>query len=399
MNRLIFIYISYRTEIFWIIQDSERNKVKQGQCRSLSELPKENIEYIQGILISPDIMTKTLEVPPSKKSEITQSLPFLLEDNLLGNLYNYHLVTSDRDHEGMVKASLIPKNLLEDLNKEFQHSNLETNSLVSIDNCLNIEEYECLLVLLDNFSIVYFGNQWGWCAETETILNLLNKGIKEFQCKSLRIFTSDSKLKINWKDYVDVKPSVEQIDNEYDFFMKVIDIFSPETNLLTDKFAPRIPIERLFVAWRDIFSSIAIVIILYFSQIFVNIFQNISASIKLEDASKNLYYSAYPNKSKNIDLKKVLQNRIKNLPLSKTEPFMETLSNVSEVIVNNQRASLYSVTFDNDRGQFMLEVQCLQFDDLEALQNTFIQSGYEVELGASKRVGNSVLSEIYLKKS
>ena len=52
-----------------------------------------------------------------------------------------------------------------------------------------------------------------------------------------------------------------------------------------------------------------------------------------------------------------------------------------------------------NRNQFMVEIQCSQFEDLEAVKSTFLQRGYQVEVGSSKRVGNSILSEILIRKS
>ena len=78
---------------------------------------------------------------------------------------------------------------------------------------------------------------------------------------------------------------------------------------------------------------------------------------------------------------------------------MVTIQNLTQVIFNNERVSLFSINYDMARNQFILEIQCTQFEDLEAVKSTFLQEGYQVDVGSSKRVGNSILSEILIRKS
>ena len=137
---------------------------------------------------------------------------------------------------------------------------------------------------------------------------------------------------------------------------------------------------------------------IYFLQITLEIYQNNSAALKLVDQSKSLYYSAFPNEPKNRDLKTQLRKKFRNNVLIK-EPFLITVQNITEVITNNENVSLYSMVYDRNKNQIIVELQCAQFEDLENIKSIFLEKGYLINVGSSKRVGNSILSEIFLQKS
>ena len=57
------------------------------------------------------------------------------------------------------------------------------------------------------------------------------------------------------------------------------------------------------------------------------------------------------------------------------------------------------MVYDRNKNQIIVELQCAQFEDLENIKSIFLEKGYLINVGSSKRVGNSILSEIFLQKS
>ena len=142
-----------------------------------------------------------------------------------------------------------------------------------------------------------------------------------------------------------------------------------------------------------------LVIGLYFIQTILDTYQYNTSAAELLRQSESLYYSSFPEESKEEDISKQLKRKLKNVDFSESEPFLITVQNLTQVISNNEGVSLFSINFDLARHQFLIEIQCSQFEDLEAVKSIFIQRGYSVNVRSSKRVGNSILSEILIKKS
>ena len=399
MKKLIFLYNSDSSKITWLNMDAKGKVIKGDMSKSFDSLQQEDFSEIKGVVASSEIKTKILDVPPASRQEIIKSIPYLLEDSLLDPLEDYHQVVSKRDSNGKVSISLIPNPVLEMLNKEIRNQDFIVKSLGDIANAFNLPKKTCHLAILKDISILNFDSKWGLCSDLDTILNLLQVGLTKYKCDYLEVYLIKSNRKIEFLDYSNLTPSIHMVDNDLDYFRQAIKFIDPKLNLLTARFAPRIPWESMIRTWRYVFASIALIIFLYFAQLVVEIIQNTTAANSLEKESKNIFYSSFPDTSKTVDLGKLLKRRLEGISISTSEPFLETLSNVSQVIINNKRTSLYSVTFDENREQFILEIQTSQFEDLETIQSQFKQIGYKVEIGASNRVGNLVLSEVYLNKS
>ncbi|MAS58686.1 MAG: hypothetical protein CMD42_02960 [Gammaproteobacteria bacterium] len=399
MNKLIFLHNYVTSTISWIICNENYKLIDKGQADSLSTLKDKDVDEIQAVILSTDFQTKLIEVPPVGNSQILRSIPFLLEDHLLDPINKYHFINSERDIDGEVLVSLVPKDFMELIDSSFIVENLSVKSMAPLESSLHIVNKTCYLAIFKDIAVIIFGSKWSWCAETETILTLMDKGIKEYGCDKLKVFLDEKDTKLDLSLYSELKPVIELVENDLDFLEKNLETISPKINLLVDRYSPRIQWKKFLFNWRYALTSLSLVFFLYFTQFTVDILQNSYAAENLEQESKRLFFTSFPNESKDIDLSILIKKKLKGIAFSRSEPFLQTLSNVSEVVVNHERTSLFSVTYDVGRAQFIIEVQCIQYDDLEALQSTLSQGGYDVEIGISKKIGESILSEMYLKKT
>ena len=110
MSKLVFLYNVHEKRISWLIADDSERLLKKGHSKDLSEVYEEGME-VRGFIFSPQFTSKRLEVPPTSKKQIMDSIPFLLEDHLIGSIEDYHFVSSSRNKEGEILVSLIPLNI------------------------------------------------------------------------------------------------------------------------------------------------------------------------------------------------------------------------------------------------------------------------------------------------
>ena len=395
---LYFVNNQTQKKIAWLVVDDQENVIKKGTSDTYADL-KDQANKIIGYIFSPSISIKTLEVPPAIKAQIRKSVPFLLEDSLLGNIEEFHFETSERDKEGKVLISLIPTKLIKTEVGTFKKAGIDVESLFVLETSLSTEEGSCSLVVFEGISVINFANKWGWCAETDTILNMLERGREEFSCFNLNVFINTKTSTIDWTSVTSLVPKIEHIDDELDFLEKNLSSLNQKDSLLFKEYAPRIHWETYFLTWRYTLAAIFLVVGLYFTQLTVDIFQDRSLTQELDRESLALFYSTFPEESKKTDLRTLLKSKLKGTNLTNTEPFLLTLTNLSQIIANNERVSLFSINYDLARDQLVVELQCTEFDDLESVKSIFNQSGYLLEVGSSKRIGSSILSEIFIKRS
>ena len=399
MKKLFYLNNNITNKVSWLICNEKEEIIDKGETNSMTGLDTKDVDKVVGLHLSTELFSKMIEVPPASENQITKSIPFLLEDKLLRPLEDYHLITSKRNEKGYVQVSLAPKLFMKAVDASIRENEHPVSILSSIDSAIDIEDGQCILGIFNDVSFIVFGSRWHWCADTQTILSFLDKGMKEYECQQLRVFTNKKNKEVDISSYTKIKPIIETFISDTDFLTKIIKSISPKVNLLSGKYAPRIQIKKFLNLWRYPILTFSLVLFLYFSQLGVTIIQNYVTSNRILDEANRLYFEAFPEEPKNINLSTLLNKKLKSVSSFTAEPFLQTLANVSKVVVDNERTSLFSISYDITKAQFIMEVQCQQYDDLEAIQERFSSGGYQVEVGVSKKVGESVLSEIYLSKS
>ena len=126
-------------------------------------------------------------------------------------------------------------------------------------------------------------------------------------------------------------------------------------------------------------------------------YKNQYAANDLNKLSVSSYKTLYPNEPLSKDITRQIKKKLRNITNQGTEKFIETFLSSSEILANNQNASIFSINFDKENNLFLLEVESSEFEDLEEIKNKLIEQGYIIEAGTSRRSGASIISEILIK--
>ena len=395
MNILSFI-VSPNNSISWSLKDLSGDLIDSGVASSLDKFLVIEADYVSGYIYHPFLTRRELAVPPTGPSEINSSLPFLLEDELLSDLVNFHSVTSERRPDGKVSISMIPHSIMKDIDQEIVDSRLKVNRLYDLTDIVPSDLTEATLIIFKEHAIIKLGLHWSWCSDLQTILELLKRGFEEFQIQSFKVFLNND-IKIDWTSYTQIEPKIHHIQDELDYLLNQSCENKAGLNLLINQYKPRLPWIKWYKAWKvPIFSSL-LVLILYFFQISYELTVTNSAIAKLDSSSKNLFFKSFPEENKNLDYELLLRKKLKNIPDDKDIIFLSTLGKISRIIIDNGNMSLNLVSYDLSKNQFLVEVELSSFEDVEMLKAIMIQSGLVVEMGSSKRSGPSIISEIFIR--
>ena len=395
MNTLSFI-ISPDKSIPWILKDFSGDLINKGVSSNLKEFLNIKAEYTKGYIYHPLLTRRELQVPPAKAAEINSSIPFLLEDELLSNIEDLHIVTSKRRTDGNVSLCMVPHLIMKEIDEQIINSQLEIRSLCDLTDTIQSYASEATLVIFKEYAILKLGSHWSWCSDMQTILGLLKNSFDEFQIKNFKVFlTSD--LKIDWPSFTQIDPELHYIKDEQDYLIHQSNLNKDGLNLLIKQYEPRLSWKKWYKTWKLPIFSLFLIIVLYFFQLSYELFLSNSSVAKINLSAKNLFFTSFPEENRSLDYKLLLRKKLRNIPDDKDIIFLSTLGQVSKIIINNENISLNEVSYDLNKNQFILEVEMSSFEDIEVLQSVMIRSGLVVEVGSSRRSGPSILSEILVK--
>ena len=395
MNILSFI-ISPDNSISWVLKDLSGDLINKGVASSLKEFLNIKAEYIKGYIYNPLLTRRELQVPPAKTSEINSSIPFLLEDELLSDIEDLHIVTSQRRADGNVSLCMVPHRIMKDIDEQIINSHLEIGSLCDLTDAIPSNASEATLVIFKEYAILKAGPHWSWCSDMQTILGLLKNIFDEFQLKTFKVFLN-SDLKIDWSSFIQIEPELHYIKNEQDYLLHQSNLNKEGLNLLINQYEPRLPWKKWYKAWKMPIFSLFLIIVLYFFQLSYELFLNNSSVTKLNLSAKTLFFTSFPEENRSLDYKLLLRKKLRNIPDDRDIIFLSTLGEVSKIIINNKNISLNEVSYDLNKNQFILELEMSSFEDIEVLKSVMIRSGLVVEVGSSRRFGASILSQIIVK--
>ncbi len=393
----ILSFIVSPVNIFsWVLKDSSGNLINHGVANSLKELLDIKAEHIRGYIYHPLLTRRELQVPPAKTAEINSSIPFLMEDELLTNLEDLHIVTSKRRSNGNVSLSMIPHFIMKNVDEQIINSELKVSSLCDLSDAIPSNSSEAILVIFKEYAILKLGSDWSWCSDLQTILGLLKNSFNEFKLNTFKVFIN-SDLKIDWSSYTQIDPQLFYVEDEQDYLLNQFNQDTDGLNLLINDYEPRLSWKKWYKNWKLPIFSTLLIILLYFSQLSYELFLNNSYVEKLNLNAESLFFTSFPEENRNLDYKLLLRKKLRNIPDDKDIVFLSTLGKVSQIIINNKNISINAVSYDLNKNQFLLEVELSSFEDIEVLKSVMIRSGLVVEIGSSRRSGSLILSEIFVK--
>ena len=395
MSILSFI-ISPGNTLSWVFKDPSGNLINHGVATSLKDLLDIKADHIKGYIYHPLLTRRELQVPPAKTAEINSSIPFLMEDELLTNLEDLHIVTSNRKSNGNVSMSMIPHFIMKNIDEQIINSELKVSSLCDLSYAIPSNSSEAILVIFKEYAILKVGSDWSWCSDLQTILGLLKNSFNEFKLNTFKVFIN-SDLKIDWSSYTQIDPQLFYVEDEQDYLLNQFNQDTDGLNLLINDYEPRLSWKKWYKNWKLPIFSTLLIILLYFSQLSYELFLNNSYVEKLNLNAESLFFTSFPEENRNLDYKLLLRKKLRNIPDDKDIVFLSTLGKASQIIINNKNISINVVSYDLNKNLFLLEVELSSFEDIEVLKSVMIRSGLVVEIGSSRRSGSLILSEIFVK--
>ncbi|MDG2061542.1 MAG: type II secretion system protein GspL [SAR86 cluster bacterium] len=334
---------------------------------------------------------KRIKVPPVNKSQLNKMIPHLIEDITLGNMSDYHLTFTSRDEDGFLLVSITAKAVIEKCLSLMQGIYLHPKSIIPIESFISSKTNEGFLVSYKDSSFVNYGNKWRWSSDKVTISSLVQEGLSEYGISKMSVY-HDGNPKVDFGDVV------FQIKHLADFINLNVDNFFFELNLLTGNFLPKVSWNKLIKSWYIVILSVFSIFLLQILNMTISAYKNESLTNNFNNLSIKSYQELYPNEPLTGNTTRQIKKKLKGIEEQGIGRFMDTFLISSEILSNNLDASIFSINFDKENNLFLLEIESPEFENLEEIKREFIDRGFVVETGSSRRSGSSVISEILIRQ-
>ena len=376
MSKAIYVLFNYFSDekLYFLVSNNEIKELKEKELEKYSDI-KKNIFLISNLFDSID-----LDLPETNLANQKKAIPFLIQDSLLDDVNNYSWLLNT-DDKVLLLTSKEKLNTL--INKIDLYS---TSSLNPIEASFDRDN----LIIIDDEVILSLQNQWYWSGSLEVFYNHLSfieEKLKDKIIESHCLIKAPEKLKdkefLNFTLHKDIRS----------LWMANLPSLKLGFNILQGKFEPKINWLQKIKDFRFyIISALAIYSIFLVS----NLIQFGSLSIlnyQLNNQLSEVFKLKFPNETIENDLISQVNNLVNLNSYSKKN--LDSLRLLSNEIVMMENLSLISI--NSDGSKIIIEVEAVDYDQLEELVKLMSTMNIDLSIGSSRRLNNLLVGELNVR--
>ena len=376
MSEAIFVLYNYFSDekLYFLINNNETIELKETELEKFSNV-KKNIFLISDLFNSLEV-----DLPETNLTNQKKAIPFLIQDSLLDDINNYSWLLNADDEILLLTNKEKLNNLI---NKIDLYS---TSSLSPIEASFDKDN----LIIIDDKVILSLQNQWYWSGSLEVFCNqlpFLEEKLKDKMIESHCL----GKIPEELIDKNFLKFSL--YENIQSLWTANLPSLKQGFNILKGEFEPKINwVQKIKDLKFYIYSFVAIYSIFLVS----NLIQISSLSIlnyQLNNQLSEVFKSKFPNETIENDLISQVNNLVNLDSYSKKN--LDSLRLLSNEIALMENLSLISI--NSDSNKITLEVEAVDYDQLEELVKLMSTMNIDLSIGSSRRLNNLLVGELNVR--
>lgn len=376
MSEAIYVLYNYFSDekLYFLINNNETIELKENELKKFLNV-KKNIFLISDLFDSLEV-----DLPETNLSNQKKAIPFLIQDKLLDDVNNYSWLLNADDEILLLTNKEKLNNLI---NKIDLYS---TSSLSPIEASFDKDN----LIIIDDKVILSLQNQWYWSGSLEVFCNqlpFLEEKLKDKMIESHCL----GKIPEELIDKNFLKFSL--YENIQSLWTANLPSLKQGFNILKGEFEPKINwVQKIKNLKFYIYSAVAIYSIFLVS----NLIQISSLSIlnyQLNNQLSEVFKSKFPNETIENDLISQVNNLVNLDSYSKKN--LDSLRLLSNEISLMENLSLISI--NSDSNKITIEVEAVDYDQLEELVKLMSTMNIDLSIGSSRRLNNLLVGELNVR--
>ena len=376
MSEAIYVLYNYFSDekLYFLINNNETIELKETELEKFSNV-KKNIFLISDLFNSLEV-----DLPETNSTNQKKAIPFLIQDSLLDDINNYSWLLNADDEILLLTNKEKLNNLI---NKIDLYS---TSSLSPIEASFDKDN----LIIIDDKVILSLQNQWYWSGSLEVFCNqlpFLEEKLKDKMIESHCL----GKIPEELIDKNFLKFSL--YENIQSLWTANLPSLKQGFNILKGEFEPKINwVQKI----KDLKFYIYSVVAIYSIFLVSNLIQISSLSIlnyQLNNQLSEVFKSKFPNETIENDLISQVNNLVNLDSYSKKN--LDSLRLLSNEIALMENLSLISI--NSDSNKITIEVEAVDYDQLEELVKLMSTMNIDLSIGSSRRLNNLLVGELNVR--
>ena len=376
MSEAIYVLYNYFSDekLYFLINNNETIELKENELEKFSNV-KKNIFLISDLFDSLEV-----DLPETNLTNQKKAIPFLIQDSLLDDVNNYSWLLNADDEILLLTNKEKLNNLINEIDL------YSTSSLSPIEASFDKDN----LIIIDDKVILSLQNQWYWSGSLEVFCNqlpFLEEKLKDKMIESHCL----GKIPEELIDKNFLKFSL--YENIQSLWTANLPSLKQGFNILKGEFEPKINwVQKIKNLKFYIYSAVAIYSIFLVS----NLIQISSLSIlnyQLNNQLSEVFKSKFPNETIENDLISQVNNLVNLDSYSKKN--LDSLRLLSNEISLMENLSLISI--NSDSNKITIEVEAVDYDQLEELVKLMSTMNIDLSIGSSRRLNNLLVGELNVR--
>jgi general secretion pathway protein L len=424
----------------WLLLDES-----SGVVRSRGEGgPDELTEFIEDaswngatIVLVPSerVLLTSANVPSRKLRQIAQALPFVIEEQLAGNVERMHVAMGDRSEQGEVNVAVVEVEIMEKWVQTLGDMGLNPGVMVPEVLCVPGRRNEVNILLDGERALFRIGLSQGYAADREqvsTFLGLLDNDVggkpgagsggiigdsaddnvgvdadvepesrRSEDQHGFRLHSDQTDeedvLFAQWQAELDGALQREPLD--YQPFETLCREYSSKSaiNLLQGEFKSQATDSASRANWGAVAALMLIGFLLHiFSLVGQGVFLNTQAE-QYKEQAKQLYKEVFPNDQNVRDLRRRWQSHLNGTGSQKVSNDFLSMFSASASELKGTQIQIDNINFNQQRGDLILQVRAPNSDQLVAYSQKLTAAGLRSEIGTINQEATGVKGSVRIR--
>jgi len=384
-----------------------------GSLEQLAEFAKEYQQVKQWVLLLPgiDCIDKTLSFEEQERKHILKALPYLLEENLLSDVDELHLV-ADKPEKSSVHVVGIDQQVLQKSLDELEQIGISLSACLP-EQCLlsNIQQNtdeSWQLLQLPNYLLMGIQGEF-FAVENEhagLAFDLLQVKFEAQAPTQLLAFAeSDAELEQLERLLASLPESIQAITQIERFNYPELaantlqsQVLLQRYNLLKGAFARTVNWLQLVKPWRSVLIALLAIYVLQLSLMWFESNQ-LAERFEQQQAQKDELFRKVIPRGNIVDHQKQLERELAKLEGGgRGQVFIEWLEQAGKALADAKVQDVNSIQYEAKTSMLRLDFLVADYDSLQAIIANLKGQGFEVEIQNSNAQDDKLRARLNVQR-
>ncbi len=361
------------------------DRIGSGACLTLA-LPGE------------DVLLRRLETSAAERRYLKDSLPYMLEEELAGDVEKLHFVHATVD-ENTTAVALISLDLIGDSLQRCQHYATPPEVMLPDSLLLPLHEQGLTIVIETSRAIVRTGPLSGFAVETTLLTTMLELYCSEQNESTIevRLFSRDEAAALQLLPE-ELRARTSWESGDFLSATRMADASPDQSlNLQQGRFKPMLPWAEWWQSWRLVAGLALTAIILQLAGTLFDISELKRENQALRQSMETRYRQVNPAGAV-VDPEKQLTAQLAALSGSAAGPgFVAVMQQLGMALTGQSDIQLESINFSDRNGDLRVNLRAANYESVDRLRGTLEQDGLEAVLQNSSAQGSGVRARLLVK--